>query len=113
MNEGIYRAARIYKKLDEIDEEYIGIAESFEPGFQDDIETTTDNIILGTHEEIIEASEGHEIDPRALDGIDELKGTIYSDIVLYDGIEDDLQKLKTEMEMVEKVRNNILQAAYS
>lgn len=111
-----WRVIQICRNLwkgDEINEEYIGIVESFEPGFQEQIESATDDLILGTHRKVIAASKGYTIDPRNLNNVSDIKSAMYDDIISYDGLEEDLQTFQKRMEKVEKVRNDVLQAAYS
>ncbi|MFC7212893.1 hypothetical protein ACFQO4_02205 [Saliphagus sp. GCM10025334] len=113
ISSGLHNTGWLYESLEKIQDDHLGIIESFEPGLQENIESTADDLVLGIHTNLLEMSGSYEIDPESVDSIREMKYEIYEETIYYEGIEQDLYKLREQKDTVETVRKNLLQAVYS
>lgn len=89
------------------------LIEEFCAGLLSDIDSQVTTILENCYREAIRTKPFLEVDPSNYENIDDIALNMYEEVIIYDGIEEDIDELSTLIDDLKETRQAALQTSYS
>lgn len=113
LDQAFFGAGKFKARQQNIREPHGELINEFSPGILDELEDQLDTIIQGCTQEALNSQPDIEIEPSKFDRVDDIAEFLFTTVMWYDGIEQDIEKLAKLIDELEKTRDNVLQTSYS
>lgn len=102
-----------FRRIQFIREEYEELLQQFDKNLMNDVETTAGNLLRNLLDRVFETKEGKVIDPSDYENTHEMGDHLYRYFLFYDGVLEDAEVLREEINRINRLRNDLLQTSYS